>query len=475
MVTIQVSSNNASDLGRPNILLICVDSLRADYCFDEKKSSHAPNLDFLIKNGIICKQAITSTDYTITSLSSVFNSHYPFDAGIKVEQNFNILANNNFLNILRNNNYNIFSTIPKSFSRLGFNFKFDNINSSYNDDSGEHEFFLNLGLGEEILENLKSTKFKSPWLYYIHLNDLHSGTNIPKKFDGEKFGHNLYAKKISAVDEWIGKFLKQVNIKNTLIVLFSDHGDYVRSALDSNESIDLEFPRIRTLGWKIGKKTPNTLKHIKGKIDMKVKDLLIKQKLKNKHTELTQFEKRNIFSDRTDFERMLYDDIVKIPLIFTGYNFSKNSISQQVRSIDIFPTILEILDIQIEHKNIQGQSLVPLFDGKKIGEQPAYMESSIYAISDEFKAPTKPAIGIRTSKYKYFRKIKDSSEKYLFDLTKDPNEENNISKLKPNVIEEMETILQNIRRGNLDKSQKRKMTEEETQKVEKELKKLGYI
>ena len=39
----------------------------------------------------------------------------------------------------------------------------------------------------------------------------------------------------------------------------------------------------------------------------------------------------------------------------------------------------------------------------------------------------------------------------------------------------METILQNIRRGNLDKSQKRKMTEEETQKVEKELKKLGYI
>ena len=84
-------------------------------------------------------------------------------------------------------------------------------------------------------------------------------------------------------------------------------------------------------------------------------------------------------------------------------------------------------------------------------------------------------IGIRTSQYKYFRKIKDPSEKYLYDLTIDPKEENNISKLKPNVIEEMEKILQNIRKRNLNEPQKRKMTEEETRKVEKELKKLGYI
>ena len=111
---------------KPNVLLLCIDSLKADSIFNKNKTSLTPNIDFLINNGISCKQAITSTDYTITSISSIFNSQYPIDVGVKQEKNFNVLEKNNLLENLRNDNYNVYATIPKSFSRLGLNFIFDN-------------------------------------------------------------------------------------------------------------------------------------------------------------------------------------------------------------------------------------------------------------------------------------------------------------------------------------------------------------
>ena len=460
---------------KPNILFLCIDSLKADSIFDENKTSLTPNIDFLMNKGISCIQAITSTDYTITSIASIFNSQFPIDVGVKKEKNFNVLEKNNLLESLRNYNYNIYATIPKSFVKLGLNFEFDNINPTYEDN--EHKFYLSLNLGEEILKNLMSKEFKEPWAYYIHLNDLHQGTNLPEEFNEEKFGNTIYDRKISGIDIWIGKILKNINIKNTIIILFSDHGDYIRNISTKDKTLDFEFSKLRTMSWKIGKKIPSFLEPIKRKIDLKAKDILFKQKLKKINQELLPHEKRSLNLQRTDFERRLYDDIVHIPIIFAGYNFSKKSIVEQIRSIDIFPTLTEILKIPIDQKKIQGKSIIPLFNGKKVDEQVAYMESSIYAISDKFKDLTEPVIGIRTAQYKYFRKIKDPSEKYLFDLINDPKEEENISKSNPNIIEKMEETIQQIRNKMTEETEEmtEEMTEEETEEVEKELKKLGYI
>ncbi len=32
---------------------------------------------------------------------------------------------------------------------------------------------------------------------------------------------------LSSIDEWLGKILEQCNLNNTLIVITSDHGDYI--------------------------------------------------------------------------------------------------------------------------------------------------------------------------------------------------------------------------------------------------------
>ena len=87
---------------------------------------------------------------------------------------------------------------------------------------------------------------------------------------------------------------------------------------------------------------------------------------------------------------------------------------------------------------LDGVSLVPLIQGSSIKENPAIIESRINVV----EGITSNTIGVRTSKYKYFRKIDSKNENIsLFDLEKDPLEEKNIADLNKDIVSTMEKIL----------------------------------
>jgi len=65
---------------KPNILFILLDACRADE-FYNSKNSETPVIDSLIKKGSYFSQAISSTDYTMSAISSIFTSRYPFGVG----------------------------------------------------------------------------------------------------------------------------------------------------------------------------------------------------------------------------------------------------------------------------------------------------------------------------------------------------------------------------------------------------------
>jgi arylsulfatase A-like enzyme len=146
-------------------------------------------------------------------------------------------------------------------------------------------------------------------------------------------------------------------------------------------------------------------------------------------------------------------------------------ISQQVRIIDIFPTILDIIGITNNITNIDAQSLLPLIEGKQIPEEPAYMETH-YLIDME----SQDKIGVRTSQFKFFRdKNNPQVSIHLYDLKNDPFENNNIAKIKPEIVKKMEEILQNILQYSSQVPPDDEFNEEETKQIEEELKKLGYV
>ena len=181
-------------------------------------------------------------------------------------------------------------------------------------------------------------------------------------------------------------------------------------------------------------------------------------------------EERALLWQRGDLDRTLFDDQVHIPLLLFGSNIPKDKkIPQLIRQIDIFPTIMDLLGISAKNEP-DGVSLVPLLQGKNMIELPAYMESTPL-----MQKKSNDVIGIRTSNYKYFRDSNDPKKRiHLYDLINDPLEEKNVSVNHPEVISEMENILQTIINEKITKSDE-EFSEKEAKMIEDELQRMGYV
>ena len=111
-------------------------------------------------------------------------------------------------------------------------------------------------------------------------------------------------------------------------------------------------------------------------------------------------------------------------------------------------------------------------------EMPAYLES-MANWTEEREAKISDVIGIRYKNFKYFRSRNNPIENVgVYDLDKDPLEENNLAKEKPEKIIEMENILSKIQVGSqveFKKESNEIRDLEEEKLVEAELRKLGYL
>ena len=120
---------------------------------------------------------------------------------------------------------------------------------------------------------------------------------------------------------------------------------------------------------------------------------------------------------------------------------------------------------------IDGKSLVPLLKDKPSITTTIYLETAS-VLKDESLGKM---IGVRTAEYKYFRSRKSPNEKtHLYDLKKDPFEENNLAEISPEIVKKMELFLSNfLVKSNTNNS--RELSSEEAELIEHELKKLGYM
>lgn len=114
----------------------------------------------------------------------------------------------------------------------------------------------------------------------------------------------------------------------------------------------------------------------------------------------------------------LYDAVLRIPLIMAGPGTGPGRVvTEQVRAIDIAPTILEALGIPVEGK-VDGESLVPLMKGLARAEvPPAYAESyypKLHYGWSELRA-------IRADGWKAI----DAPTRELYNLREDPGELHN--------------------------------------------------
>ena len=451
-----------TQISKPNILFIVIDSLRADKVFGKNKTSKIPNIESLIKNGVYFEQAICSTPATGVSVSSIFTGLYPFKIGMGSEkyQKFNPKIRS-CIQILKENDYNTYATSPEITNDLGVTHDFENPDKSYN-----NYFSLFAGLGNQIIQKISANYLKKPWFFYIHIFDLHKPVVVPKKFDDEKFGLSQYERMLSATDFWIGKILEKINLSNTLVIFTADHGEYIPFVKHEDKIISLEASATEKNLWKLGNKVPQNLYPIKRKLAGLIRTTRNQIKsTKLDHSSFSEYEKRVLLHQRQGNVPDLYDDLIRVPLIFSGYGITSNSIiSRQTPHVDIFPTILDIIGIESQ-KQVDGKSLLPIINGKKLRDSFVYIESSPGLGKGRDKV-----IGIRSSNFKYFRDLNNTGRVlHLYDLKNDSLEENNIANKSKSVLKNLEEELLKIRSGSYEKYEN-----EISEEVKQVLKELGY-
>lgn len=452
---------------KPNILFLVVDSLRSDRCYGQKKSSVTPNLNSIIEKGILFSNSVSVAPSTSVSLASIFTGFFPFRIGMSDEKYEKLDSQiPNFINLMKKYGYTTYMSSYNINKILNLSVDFD---LNFNLKNYRNYPSLFDGYGEKIVEQL-SSNMKNPWFYYIHINDLHEPIIVPSTFNNSRYGVSQYDRMVSAIDHWLGKILQCIDTQNTLVVLTSDHGDYVRSLIKNGNEISLESSTFEKLAWKIGNKIPMFMgKVLHDTFSEKFQKTHSKNrsKLTNK-LELSVYEKRILESSRMTSLNHLFDDLLIVPIVFFGEKISKNQvIAKQVRLIDIFPTIFDLCDLKYSD-DIDGISLLSLINEKKSFEQPAYIESipSIEGNDDK-------KIGIRTSQFKFIRSKKNPSVQELYDLSNDPYEENNIASHSRNITDKLNKILNDLL--NKPKYRSEPTDKKDRKKIEDELKKLGYL
>ncbi|MFX0199493.1 MAG: sulfatase [Candidatus Hodarchaeota archaeon] len=165
--------------------------------------------------------------------------------------------------------------------------------------------------------------------------------------------------------------------------------------------------------------------------------------------------------------RTLYECDMRIPLIIKCPTFPKNKrIRGLVRSVDIVPTLYEILDI----KGIRtdGQSLVNFVEKGEAKNLVAYSEE-LYSRRGfgDYQA-------MKSDTYKYIINRRTGREEF-FHLVKDPDEKNNLIGNLSEEEKKLKAEWQGICNEYLEKrGTQLKLSKQQRDKVEERLRKLGY-
>jgi arylsulfatase A-like enzyme/Flp pilus assembly protein TadD len=325
---------------KPNVLLITLDTTRADHLGSYGDVSAAtPNLDRLAAGGVRFEQALSSVPLTLPSHASLMTGRQPFSHGVRNNGYFSLAAD--------------VPTLAQSFAASGYDtaafvssfvldrqFGLARGFSTY-DDTLDHE-----PSGGDVSLELERRGDRTvaaaaawlaahavrPFFLWVHLYDPHEPYAAPSPFR-EQFAGRPYDGEIAFVDSLAGVLIGKAAGSPALIVVAGDHGE---SLGDHGESTHGLF---------------------------------------------------------------VYESALHVPLIIAGAGIAKPAVVKQpVRLVDVAPTVAELAGLATP-AGVDGQSLRPLMTGAAAGDNPAPVYAETYF--PQFFMGWSPLRSIRVGRWKY--------------------------------------------------------------------------
>jgi len=349
---------------KPNIIFVLLDGSRFDRIQTSKEFSS------LLNEGTLLNNVSTAIPYTFGSLNVILTGHFGKENGVDGYYHVSGLKNDiPFLpEILKNNGYYTARGLinDKILSSRGFD-----IRKQFN------EYDENLNIRHpELIKEIFSNSDNKPFFIFLQYTRIHTVTvtEVLKKYewDDKKFYENK-KENLKIYDEVFnetGVYAKTIKdtvdelgiSENTVIIFFADHGTGIGE----------------------------------------------------------RFGERNYGS-------FTYEETIRTFYHFIGNEIKQNASSNSLLStIDIFPTILELCEVQID-QNLLGKSFAKYLknDITQLKER-EFTFSETGALHGPYPSPEGPNVFcIKSSTHKLIF-LKDVNEWELYDLTNDPCETKNL-------------------------------------------------
>lgn len=387
-----------------NVVFVSFDTLRADHTgFSGYGRNITPNIDEFAKRGFVFTDAVSVSSWTLPSSMSWFTGVYP--SKHKVTNKFTILpgGREEITNLTKVSPG--IKTLAEVFKENGYltggftggagihrQFGFDKGFDIYVDDRDFSGFEYTYPKAIEWIKTNKDSKL----FIFLHGYNIH-GQYTPSDGYDKRFVDFEYKGKLTGSKEE-QKDLREEGLNRGEIFLTSDDVRFLEALYDEKiQRADKIFSQFVEEYESLG---------------LLNKTVFI---LTSDHGE-ELYEHGQI-----DHGHSLYEELIRVPLIITIPGGNKASkINYQVRSIDIMPTILDILGLKSDdmiNNQLAGESLVPLFKGERKNYD-AFSETDYrYAV---FKK------SIRT--YDGWKLIKDLEKKTdeIYFLESDKSEKDNL-------------------------------------------------
>lgn len=408
----------------PNVFFLVIDSLRADAIFGDRVPT--PNIDAFADRGAAFRQCVCTCTTTTPSFSSILTGCYPPKHGVRGLQGYSLSPS--------------LTTLAEAFSKGGYR-TYAEVTGPLLPQTGvlrgfeEHHhrpaykvpFF---GWREDVLERMKT--HVDPWFMLLHIWEVHRPYRSPPNFEKrrDKAG---YEAAVQATDDWLKPIFDAVG-DNTIVVITGDHGE--------------TYPET-TLGFH-GVRVARKLRRV----------LKLKKWFTYLDDKFAGLEIGHGFA--------LWEHLIRVPLVIAGPNVPKGTVADQVRHVDLLPTLLDLCDIGTP-EGIDGRSLKPLMTGDTLPDEPAYLEAV------GVKLEGNRIVGARTPEFKYLKQPRGKPALYSLDGGTKADEKHNVFDRYPEVARSLEAFVERIGATEAAHQEGSGMTSDEEAVVEQHLRDLGYL
>lgn len=463
-----------------DVVLIVVDTLRADFVGVYGSEVATPNIDALAERGVLFRNAYSHIPITGPSHASIFTSRLPVDHG--VHNNGQILGRNleSLPEVLASWGRHTagFVSLGVLKGRFGFDRGFD----TYRDQFGWDWMKNARELNREVYDWLEWPP-PGPRFMWLHYSDPHEpyappGLEYPPVrvlFEGQELGvfhadgrglslpvtvpPGRSSLRFEAISEIPPRGVRFPTIRVTDdsldLRLTSGWSEHVKrfggSAFDtllpagadllnrSGSAVDttLELSCIVRLSVaEIRQRYAQEVAFVDQEIGALMTRLEATGRLDRTLLVFTSDHGEGLGDhDHVGHISQLYDTLIRVPLIlvYPGHIPAGVVIDDTVSLVDVAPTVAELVGLRLE-TDLRGSSVVPLLMGGQMPDRPVIAETyRPEAYSDK--------LAIISSGFKYIWSRRDHEWVELYNLAEDPDEHRDLARQRPELVAEMREAL----------------------------------